>query len=176
MPYDAAAILILEQSFFKFQVIRGPEIFHSLLKYQFSVREQTVIAPFFTGKDVFYFPDIMDQQELMLYMQDRLNFAYDQIKLLRSWLILPLIVKDSLIGALVLAHTQPDNYNQLSRTLSQAYANQVAIAIQNAQLYKRARDMAALEERNRLARELHDFCGSGTIQHQPVYRCDSSGT
>ena len=176
MPYDAAAILILEQSFFKFQVIRGPEIFHSLLKYQFSVREQAVIAPFFTGKDVFYFPDIMDQQELMLYMQDRLNLAYDQIKLLRSWLILPLIVKDSLIGALVLAHTQPDNYNQLSRTLSQAYANQVAIAIQNAQLYKRARDMAALEERNRLARELHDFCGSGTIQHQLVYRCHSPGT
>ena len=40
--------------------------------------------------------------------------------------------------------------------MCQAFANQVAIAIQNAQLYTRAHDIAALEERNRLARELHN--------------------
>ena len=156
MPYDAAAILILEQNFLRFQVIRGPNDFQSLLKYQFSVREQAVIAPFIDGKEAFYFPDILEQKDLMLYMRDRLNLPSDQIEQLRSWLILPLIVKDDLIGALVLAHSQPDNYPQQSRILSQAYANQVAIAIQNAQLYKRARTIAALEERNRLARELHD--------------------
>ncbi len=156
MPYDAAAILILEQNFLRFQVIRGPSDFQSLLKYQFSVREQAIIAPLINGKEAFYFPDIMDQKELMLYMREKLNLPSNHIEQLRSWLILPLIVKDDLIGALVLAHSQPDNYSQQSRALSQVYANQVAIAIQNAQLYKRARTIAALEERNRLARELHD--------------------
>jgi hypothetical protein len=53
-------------------------------------------------------------------------------------------------------HKQKDYYSLQTRTLSQAYANQVAIAIQNAQLYQRAHDAAAMEERNRLARELHD--------------------
>jgi signal transduction histidine kinase len=57
---------------------------------------------------------------------------------------------------MVLTHSQPDYYSLQSRTLSQAYANQVAIAIHNAQLYKQAGNNAALEERNRLARELHD--------------------
>jgi signal transduction histidine kinase len=40
--------------------------------------------------------------------------------------------------------------------MSKTYANQIAIALQNAQFYKRAYTVAALEERNRLAREMHD--------------------
>ena len=46
IPYDAASILILEQNFLRFQVIRGPSVFQSLVKYQFSVREQKLIEPF----------------------------------------------------------------------------------------------------------------------------------
>ena len=75
---------------------------------------------------------------------------------MRSWLILPLIAKGDLIGCLVLTHSQPDFYSPPSQIISQAYANQVAIAIHNAQLYKQAGDHATVEERNRLARELHD--------------------
>jgi signal transduction histidine kinase len=37
-----------------------------------------------------------------------------------------------------------------------AFANQAALALENARLYDRSRDLAVLEERNRLARELHD--------------------
>ena len=32
LPYEGAAILILEQNFLEFRVIRGPSIFHSLFK------------------------------------------------------------------------------------------------------------------------------------------------
>jgi signal transduction histidine kinase len=67
-----------------------------------------------------------------------------------------LIAKDGFVGILVLAHSQSDYYSPQARILSQAYANQVAIAIHNAQLYEQAGSIAALEERNRLARELHD--------------------
>ncbi len=38
----------------------------------------------------------------------------------------------------------------------QTFADQVAVAIENARLYERSRDLATVEERNRLARELHD--------------------
>ena len=37
-----------------------------------------------------------------------------------------------------------------------AFANQAAVAIENARLYDRAREQDVLTERNRLARELHD--------------------
>ena len=38
----------------------------------------------------------------------------------------------------------------------QAFANQAAIAIENARLYEQAQTLAAMEERQRLARDLHD--------------------
>mgnify|MGYP005836641035 CR=1 FL=1 len=38
----------------------------------------------------------------------------------------------------------------------QTFADQVAVAIENARLYEQSRDLAIVEERNRLARELHD--------------------
>ncbi len=75
---------------------------------------------------------------------------------MRTWLGQPLIAKDDLVGYLVLARSIPDAYPGQARLISRAYANQVAIAIHNAQLYQQAGDAAALEERNRLARELHD--------------------
>jgi len=55
-----------------------------------------------------------------------------------------------------LVHSQPHHYDQETVSLAQAFANQAAIAIENAQLYARAQEMATLEERTRLARELHD--------------------
>src|SRR5262249_33767817 len=41
-------------------------------------------------------------------------------------------------------------------TLALAIANQAAVAIENAHLYEQAQELAALEERQKLARELHD--------------------
>ena len=41
-------------------------------------------------------------------------------------------------------------------TLAWALANQAAVAIENARLYDQARELAAFEERQRLARDLHD--------------------
>jgi signal transduction histidine kinase len=40
--------------------------------------------------------------------------------------------------------------------LATAVSNQAAVAIENARLYEQAQQLAALQERQRLARELHD--------------------
>jgi signal transduction histidine kinase len=42
------------------------------------------------------------------------------------------------------------------RSLGQALANQIAIGIQNATLHKQQLELAAQEERNRIARDIHD--------------------
>jgi two-component system nitrate/nitrite sensor histidine kinase NarX len=74
----------------------------------------------------------------------------------RAWLGVPLMVKDTLIGLLGLEHSQPGFYQPEHARLAVAFANQAAIFIENAQLYEKARELAALQERQRLARELHD--------------------
>jgi signal transduction histidine kinase len=74
----------------------------------------------------------------------------------RTKLILPLIAHNELIGLLSLHHEQPDYYSERDQAHVQAFASQIAIALENARLYTQAREAAAAEERNRLARDLHD--------------------
>jgi signal transduction histidine kinase len=74
----------------------------------------------------------------------------------RTWVGVPLMVRERLVGWLSLHHGEPEAYAQHHVALAQTIANQAATAIENARLYGQARRLAALEERQRLARDLHD--------------------
>lgn len=74
----------------------------------------------------------------------------------RSWLAVPLVVKDRVVGLLSVSRREPDAFTEQHARLVRAVADQAALAIENARLYQRASSLAALEERNRLARDLHD--------------------
>ena len=74
----------------------------------------------------------------------------------RAWMGVPLALKDRIIGILTLSHTQPGFYTERHAGLVSAIATQIAVAIENARLYEQAQQLAAVEERQRLARELHD--------------------
>ena len=73
-----------------------------------------------------------------------------------SRLGVPLQVKDRLIGLFCIDHNEPARYSARDADLALAIANHAAIAIENARLYEQARQLAVAEERQRLARELHD--------------------
>jgi signal transduction histidine kinase len=74
----------------------------------------------------------------------------------RSWMAVPLVVKDRVTGMLSVSHHEPGVFTEQHARLVRAVADQAALAIENARLYQRAASLAALEERNRLARDLHD--------------------
>ena len=74
----------------------------------------------------------------------------------RSIMQVPLTVKERVIGEVVIEHSAPRSYTPQHAKLTQAIANQAAVAIENARLYAQAHELAAVEERARLARELHD--------------------
>lgn len=75
---------------------------------------------------------------------------------IRSWLGVPLMVNDRIAGMLVLHEFECDAYRPWHADLALTFANQAAIAIENVRLYTEAQRAAALEERQRLARDLHD--------------------
>ena len=79
-----------------------------------------------------------------------------EMEYVRSWLGVPLIVQGQLIGLLRLDHERPDFFTQDDTERALAFASQVAVAIVNARLHETAQRAAALAERERLARELHD--------------------
>jgi len=74
----------------------------------------------------------------------------------RSELAVPIQVKSRVIGVLNIQSDQYDAFEQSDVELMQALASQAGIAIENAQLYEQAKQIAVFEERQRLARELHD--------------------
>lgn len=73
-----------------------------------------------------------------------------------SHLCVPLKIKDKVIGVMSAASDQVDAFDKGDETILQILSNQVSIAIENAGLYEQARHLAVLDERQRLARELHD--------------------
>ncbi|MEJ2706480.1 MAG: PAS domain-containing protein [Anaerolineales bacterium] len=74
----------------------------------------------------------------------------------RAYLVVPLVIKDDLYGALALYYTQPRQFSDDDIQLGMALGDQVALAIENARLREQLEQSAVVAERNRLARELHD--------------------
>ncbi len=69
----------------------------------------------------------------------------------------PLVRRGKTVGVLAVAARSPDALSSAAeRRLLEGVGEQLVIAIENAQLHERVLDAAVLEERERLARELHD--------------------
>lgn len=71
-----------------------------------------------------------------------------------SKLVIPLLVKGSTLGLLTLF--KKTDFSAEDARLMRIFAGQAAIAIDHAQLTSFSQEMAILEERHRLSRELHD--------------------
>jgi signal transduction histidine kinase len=71
---------------------------------------------------------------------ERLQSIYGYI---RSWMSVPLVARGRVIGKLSLDHGRPGTYSSHHADLALAFANQVAVAIDNAELYERAGQRAA---------------------------------
>jgi signal transduction histidine kinase len=73
-----------------------------------------------------------------------------------AYLSVPLVVKDEVYGALSLYYEQKRIFNEDEIGLVVSFADQAALAIENARLRTQAARSAVATERNRLARDLHD--------------------
>ncbi len=75
---------------------------------------------------------------------------------IRSYVGTPICLEGQVTGFLNLHSATPGFFTPIHAERLQAFANQAASAIQNARSFERAHALAALEERQRLARDLHD--------------------
>lgn len=71
-------------------------------------------------------------------------------------LAVPLMVQNSVYGAMVFYYVEPQEFTEEQVQLAMAFADQVSLAIENARLRLQAEQNAVLAERGRLARDLHD--------------------
>lgn len=71
-------------------------------------------------------------------------------------LSVPVKTGDRAYGAITLYYPQRQQFSDEVIALAVAFAGQAALVIENAHLRQRVRETAAIEERSRLARDLHD--------------------
>jgi signal transduction histidine kinase len=78
-----------------------------------------------------------------------------------SLLAVPLFRGNRMLGLLGVLEDKPHSFSERDIQLLQQLAQNVIVAIENAQLYQQVRSMAAIEERRWLAREMHDDLAQG---------------
>ena len=75
---------------------------------------------------------------------------------IRSFVHLPILVDNKIAGVFNIAFTKPNLINDDTSRLFSALTNRASISIANMELFEQTKDLAVMEERNRLARDLHD--------------------
>ena len=157
VEYDGASLLALEGDDLVVLVRRAPGMGEREFPTSYTVASHGAIwdrlrrgEPVLIG-DV-YAEDPLAQTYRAL-VGDYLNAA---LSYEGSFLAVPLMLKDGIMGILSLSSGEKERYTNHHVRLTQAVAQQAAVAIENARLYARAQEIGVLEERQRLARELHD--------------------
>ena len=74
----------------------------------------------------------------------------------RSFLTAPLKAKGRIVGVICASRTTGPGFETEDGRLITAIGHQVGVAVENARLFCQVQNVAALEERERIAREMHD--------------------
>ncbi len=90
------------------------------------------------------------------------RYSYiEELNETKSELAVPIKIGDRIMGVLDIESENLDAFSDADLFTAQTLADQLGIAIENARLYKETGQIAVMEERNRMAREIHDTLAQG---------------
>ncbi|NLX08753.1 MAG: PAS domain S-box protein [Chloroflexi bacterium] len=152
VPHDAAEIMLIENNQAHIVRSRGyaeSELADDLDTLHFPINKVSNLQYMIETRQPLIIPDIRAYQH---WIETRISTTQRW----RSYTGVPIHVKNEVIGFINLASVTPNFFTPVHADRLQAFAVEAAIAIHNAQLYEQAKELAVLEERQRLARDLHD--------------------
>jgi signal transduction histidine kinase len=123
--------------------------------------------PYLRGRQIDFsqsalFNEIVESRQPMM-VEDVLDYEewgllsdVTSMQNIRSWIGVPLLVQNRMIGLITLDKVTPRAYTQRDASVAFAVARQAAIAVENARLHAQSQaSLRALEERNRRLASLH---------------------
>ena len=157
IDYTHAGLFKLEDSTLITMAVRGSEALERAMPFQIHLQNPENLAMLFNGRQTTRIADVHSADPparfLHLLLIDQASILLDGIQ---SWMWVPLAIKDRIIGAIGVAHTVRNYFTAHHAGLAQTVANQAAITMVNSELYENAQALATLQERQRLAQNLHD--------------------
>lgn len=157
MPYSGAAIFTIDNNQLTVIAYHVPDLKIPAHLMSIPVMDLGRYLPLIREKRVMILDDVEGKSPLARVCE--LAGVYtnpNQFAHARSWLGIPLVIRERVMGLLSLTNGEPGFYNKNHARLAQTITNQIAMALENARLFEQAQNLATLEERNRIARELHD--------------------
>ena len=154
LEYDAASILTLEEDILEVSAYRGPIDQEKARNISFQLEEAGANREVIARGEPVVIDDVRSDEPLARELRktagEDLTSTFDY---LRCWMGIPLILKNTVLGMLTLDHKKPRYYSFRDAEVALAFANQVAIAIENARLYKREKERLETSERRRCVAE-----------------------
>jgi len=157
IEYSHAGLFSFEDSHLITLAMRGTPQVEQSQPIHIRMDNPENLVTLFNGHHPIRIADVRSDEPQAMFLRSFLSDgAAILLEGMRSWMWVPLAVKGRIIGGIGVAHEERDYFKPHHADLALSVANQAAITMINAELYGHAQAIAVLEERQRLARNLHD--------------------
>jgi PAS domain S-box-containing protein len=157
VEYTHAELFVLEGNAMVALAVRGSQRLEETVPFSIRLNGPETLMRLFNEHQPDRIADVWSDEPSAQFLRSLLD---DQAELLlngvQAWMWVPVAVKQRVIGSVGVAHTEQNYFTPHHADLALTVANQAAITLVNAELYEHAQALAALQERQRLAQNLHD--------------------
>jgi PAS domain S-box-containing protein len=155
--YTHAGLFTLEDSTLVALAVHGTERLEQSVPFRIRLNGKETLDTLFNGRRPIRIADLWSNEPSAIFLRTLMeNDSAALLEGVQSWMWVPLAVKNSIIGGIGIAHAERNYFTPHHADLAMTIANQAAVTLVNAELYEHAQALAALQERQRLARNLHD--------------------
>jgi len=157
IEYTHAELFVLEGTAMVALAVRGSQHLEETVPFRISLKGPETLMRLFNQHQPDRIADVWSGDPSAQFLRSLLDDQADLLlKGVNAWMWVPVAVKDRVIGSVGLAHVDRDYFTAHHADLALTVANQAAVALINAELFEHAQALAALQERQRLAQNLHD--------------------
>lgn len=157
VEYTHAELFVLEGNAMVALAVRGSQRLEETVPFRIRLNGPETLMRLFNEHQPDRIADVWSDEPSAQFLRSLLD---DQAELLlngvQAWMWVPVAVKQRVIGSVGVAHTEHNYFTPHHADLALTVANQAAITLINAELYEHAQALAALQERQLLAQNLHD--------------------
>jgi signal transduction histidine kinase len=137
--------------------VRGPQRLENTIPFRIQLNGLEALMRLFKAHHPHRIADVWNDEPAAQFLRSLLDDQTDLLlKGVQAWMWIPVAIKNRVIGSIGVAHVEKNYFTAHHADLALTVANQAAIALVNAELYENAQALAALQERQRLAQNLHD--------------------
>ena len=157
VEYSHGGLFALEDSTLITLAMRGTPQLEQSSPFRIHLHGQETLATLFNGRSTIRIADVRSDDPQAIFLRSLLDDgAAALLKGMQSWMWVPLAVKNRITGGIGVDNAALNYFTPHHADLALSVANQAAITMVNAELYAQAQELAVMEERQRLARNLHD--------------------